>query len=169
METRTVIRLRTGTKICVLIGIALIAAGAYYYFIPVKIEGSSGIFGCGSAAHPPSGNFQTSTCQDITHINLFRTYLLVAVGLITVALGSWMFGVDRTTEVRRARIDIDETDDADDFDDADRVRAPRGRGRRKVEDAAEEYDADGAFDEESDEADAPRPARQARNRSRDED
>ncbi|TWE12625.1 hypothetical protein [Rudaeicoccus suwonensis] len=110
VETRTVIRLRNGSKICVLIAIALVAVGVYYYFLPVKITSANGIFGCGSAAHPPSGTFQTSTCQDLTHVNLFRTYLFVGVGIITAALGSWMFGVDRQTQVRHAVVESRQDD-----------------------------------------------------------
>ncbi len=108
-ETRTLIHLRTGSKVCVLVAICLVAAAVYFYFVPVSVRTSSGgVFECGSAIHPPTSNFQQNVCSGITHVNLYRAILFAAMGVLVAALGCWFFGVDRTIEERIDRFSEDE-------------------------------------------------------------
>ncbi|TWP37122.1 hypothetical protein [Leekyejoonella antrihumi] len=137
-ETRTLIHLRTGSKICVMVATCLIAVAIYYYFVPVSVQTSSGgVFECGSAAHPPTSSFQKSVCEEVTHVDLYRTYLFAALGILTAALGCWFFGVDRTVEERPARVPRDAFDGDD---DAPFRRRAAERSRRHVSTAWDDDD-----------------------------
>lgn len=97
VETRTVLALRTGTKICALIAVAFIAVAVYFYFIPeTSVRSTSGaVFGCGTAAHPTSGPFAEGVCWRITDVNKYRAIAAAAVGVLTLSIGAALFGVDR--------------------------------------------------------------------------
>ena len=132
-ETRTLIHLRTGSKICVIVAVCLIAVAVYYYFVPVSVTTSSGgVFQCGSAAHPPTSTFQKNVCEDITHVDLYRTFLFAAAGVLVAALGCWFFGVDRTVEERTPRVYDDEPAEGDDD------RPARRGSRRPADDEIED-------------------------------
>lgn len=108
-ETRTLIHLRTGSKICVLVALCLVAVAVYFYFEPMSTRtGSGGVFVCGSAAHPATSRFQKNICENLTDLSLYRAYLFAAMGLIVAAAGVWFFGVDRTLEERRPQLDPQE-------------------------------------------------------------
>lgn len=105
LETRTVMTPRTGTKICILIGLAFIVAAVYFYFVPatgVRTDSGS-VFGCGTAASPASSTFAKGTCYRVTDVEKYRAIACAAIGLLTIVLGAVMFGVDRRTESRPAR------------------------------------------------------------------
>ena len=136
-ETRTLIHLRTGSKICVIVAVCLIAVAVYYYFVPVSVTTSSGgVFQCGSAAHPPTSTFQKNVCEDITHVDLYRTFLFAAAGVLVAALGCWFFGVDRTVEERTPRVYDDEPGDGDED------RPARRGSRRHADDVDDEIEDD---------------------------
>lgn len=105
LETRTVMTPRTGTKICILIGLAFLVAAVYFYFVPVTgVRTDSGsVFGCGTAANPASSTFAKGTCYRVTDVEKYRALASAAIGILTIVLGAVMFGVDRRTETRRAR------------------------------------------------------------------
>lgn len=146
-ETRTLIHLRTGSKICVMVALCLIAVAVYFYFVPVSVmKDSGGVFQCGSAAEPPTSTFNKNVCAGITDVNLYRTFLFAAMAVVTAALGCWFFGVDRTVEERQPR----STDDADD--------APR-RPRPRRDDR---YDAADGHEDDEDEL----PSRRSRSHRR---
>ncbi|NHN54961.1 hypothetical protein G9U51_04065 [Calidifontibacter sp. DB0510] len=148
-KTRSVLQLRTGTKICILIGLALLVLAVYFYLVPMSLRTTSGgVFECGSASSPPSEQFAKNVCQNLTDENKYKAFAAGLIGLLTLALGTWFFGVDKATQERRARPGWDDEDDE-----------PRGRGRRDWDD---EHDADG-FDDHDDDLDesAARPARGA--------
>lgn len=125
LETRTVMTPRTGTKICILIGLAFIVAAVYFYFVPVTgVRASSGsVFGCGTAAHPADSTFAKGTCWRVTDVEKYRAFACLAIGVLTLVLGAVMFGVDRRTETRRSRHTDGYADDRPRTGDEDR----RGR------------------------------------------
>ncbi|WP_446663480.1 hypothetical protein [Flexivirga sp. B27] len=134
LETRTVMTPRTGTKICILIGLAFIVAAAYFYFVPVTgVRASTGsVFGCGTAANPADSTFAKGTCWRITDVEKYRAFACVAIGVITIVLGAVMFGVDRRTESRPARHTDGYADDRRRWDDEPR--------RRRAHDDRDELD-----------------------------
>lgn len=186
-ETRTVIHLRTGSKICVLVAIALVALAVYFYLVPVSVRTDSGaVFECGSALHPASSHFQQNICGNITDVSLYRAVLSAAVGVLIVVVGTWFFGVDRTLEERLPRFDDEDVPAPrprrryDDDRDAQAMHDERpGRPRRAPRDGAERdrhrgrgghdefddsYDDDSyddeMYDDDGDES-APRPRRRS--------
>lgn len=137
IETRTVLNPRTGTKICILIGLAFIVAAVYFYFVPVTdVRTTSGsIFGCGTAAHPADNTFAKGICWRITDVEKYRAIACMVIGVLTIVLGSVMFGVDRRTETRRTRRHLDDYEDRAAGEDPDWDRQTDGRRRN-------EYDGD---------------------------
>lgn len=105
LETRTVMTPRTGTKICILIGLAFIVVAVYFYFVPVTtVRTSSGsVFGCGTAASPAKSVFAQGTCARVTDVEKYRAIAAAVIGVLTIVLGAVMFGVDRRTETRPGR------------------------------------------------------------------
>lgn len=129
LETRTVLTPRTGTKICILIGLAFIILAAYFYFVPVTdVHANSGsIFGCGTAAQPPTSTFAQNTCGRSTDVEKYRAFASGGIGVLTIVLGTVMFGVDRRTETLRTRGTWDDRAASDD-------RRVRARARRDWDD-----------------------------------
>jgi Na+/proline symporter len=103
VETRTVMSLRTGTKICVLIGLAFIVLAVYFFVVPItSVRTTSGaVFGCGSAMSPAHGSFADGVCWRIADANRYRAYAALAIGIVTIIAGVLLFGVDRREEQRR--------------------------------------------------------------------
>lgn len=103
VETRTVMTLRTGSKICVLVGLAFIVLSVYFLFVPITgvRTSSGGVFGCGTALSPAGGSFAHGVCGDVAAADRYRAYAALAVGLVTIVAGVLMFGVDRREEQRR--------------------------------------------------------------------
>lgn len=104
VATRSAISLRTGTKVCILLALAALAAAVYFYFVPMTVRTQTGgVFSCGSASSPPTEDFQRNVCENLTDISLFRAYLFLALALISAVVGTLLFGVDRSTVQRRPR------------------------------------------------------------------
>lgn len=104
VATRNAVSLRTGSKVCLLLALVALAAAAYFYFSPSTLRTQTGgVFGCGSPGSPVDGDFARSVCQNITDIDLHRSYLMLAVALIVGVLGCALFGVDRRQVERRPR------------------------------------------------------------------
>lgn len=167
-ETRTLIHLRTGSKVCVLVAVCLVAAAVYFYVVPVSVRTTSGgVFECGSALHPPTSNFQQNVCSDITHVNLYRAILFAAMGVLVAALGSWFFGVDRTIEERVDRFPDDDGPVREERRGGTRRAAERrDRGSRRSEDDRDDDVDDGVDDADWDDEEwDDEPPRRARNRS----
>lgn len=102
--TRSAISLRTGTKVCILLALAALAVAVYFYLVPMTVRTQTGgVFSCGSASSPPTDDFQRNVCANLTDISLFRTYLFIALALISAIVGTLFFGVDRATVQRRPR------------------------------------------------------------------
>lgn len=147
LETRTVMTPRTGTKICILIGLAFIIAAVYFYFVPVTgVRTDSGsVFGCGTAADPANSTFAKGTCYRVTDVEKYRAIASAAIGLMTIVLGAVMFGVDRRTETRRARHGGDYADGY-----ADDRRRPADRDRGRWEDESRDHDREDREDRHPD-------------------
>lgn len=109
-ETRTVISPRTGTKICWLLAIPLLAAAAYFFWSPITLQSpdTGAIFNCGSAASPPSEGFQRGTCGDLSTVNSMRAMFLGGTGLLLAILGTALFGMNRRQETRQVAASHDE-------------------------------------------------------------
>lgn len=139
VETRVVLTLRTGTKICVLIGLAFIVLCVYFLFVPVTDVRTSagGVFGCGTALSPAGGSFAHGVCGDVTDMNRYRAFAALAVGVITIIAGGAMFGVNRREEQRKIARDHHEIREADvDHGRLDRDWA--GGGYRRYDDGDDE-------------------------------
>ena len=174
LETRTVLTPRTGTKICILIGLALIIAAVYFYFVPVtSVRTTSGsVFGCGSAAHPASSTFAHNTCWRATDVEKYRAFAAGALAIVTIIIGAVMFGVDRRTETGRPRHTMDSYDDEprnrrddrrahDDHERDNRDRDDR-QDNRDRDDRRDAGDRDNHDDQDAEEHDASRRSRRRR-------
>lgn len=174
LETRTVMTPRTGTKICILIGLAFIVAAVYFYFVPVTtVRTSTGsVFGCGTAANPSNSTFAKGTCARVTDVEKYRAFASLAIALLTIVLGAVMFGVDRRTESRPARRtdgyadDRPRSGDRARWDDDPRNRYNDGRDRDdRGTGARDDDERDRARDDRSaDERDRPLADRTTVNR-----
>lgn len=116
-DTRTVLSLTTGSKICLLVAIPLLVGAAYFLFAPISIAGSEGRFGCQSAINPPSDAFPKNVCGSVNELYQLRAGALLVAGLLVAGVGILSFGVNRRTEERPGREDVDDTADDDDLDD----------------------------------------------------
>ncbi|WP_265446781.1 hypothetical protein [Flexivirga meconopsidis] len=144
-ETRTVLSLRTGTKICVLIALGFVVAAVYFYFVPVtSVRTQSGsVFGCGSASSPMTGGFAEGACGKITDVYKYRAIACIVLALLTAIVGGLLFGADRRQETRAVRTDVDRHDDRHDEGDRDRDGErsdSRATGDRDQDDDRPRYD-----------------------------
>ena len=102
-DTRTVLGLTAGSKICLLVAIPFLVAAAYFLWVPISIPGTDGRFGCGSAFSPPSDDFPKNVCGSVNHVYQVRAGSLLAVSLLVAAAGVFFFGVTRRVEQRKRR------------------------------------------------------------------
>ncbi len=94
-----------------IIGALFLVAAVYYYYTPVLLTTSTGaLFGCGSAAHPPTAQFPKATCLDAPNVNLYKAIALLASAVIVVVLGWIFFGADRTVQASPQREEDDALD-----------------------------------------------------------
>ncbi len=140
-ESRTVTSLRTGSKVALLCGLPLLGLAVYFYFVPLMVQGQTGVFGCGSASNPPTSDWARGVCQGVPDAAKYRAILCLVLGILIPALGLALFGVDKRQEhrpVRTAREDFE-----DDFDDElDDEVGPR-TARRSTARRDQERDAAG--------------------------
>lgn len=145
VETRTVLTPRTGTKVCVLVGLAFIVLAVYFFVVPItSVRTTSGaVFGCGTGLKPAHGSFADGVCWRIADTNRYRAYAALGVGVVTIIAGALLFGFDRREEERQIPRGHHEYDDRrddrwqdDDRSDDDRearhdVRAADSPPRRR--------------------------------------
>lgn len=132
-ETRTATRLRTGSKIALLCGIPFLVLAAYFYLVPLNVDSANGVFGCGTAADPPTDGWAKGICQGVPKASLYRAIVCLALGVLIPLIGAALFGVDKHEEQRRVR-----DDDDDDYDD--RWRGGRSASSERFVDADEDED-----------------------------
>ncbi|NNG41196.1 hypothetical protein HJ588_18200 [Flexivirga sp. ID2601S] len=128
-ETRTVLSLRTGTKICVLIALGLLVGAVYFYFVPITgVRTNTGsVFGCGSASSPATGGFAEGACGKVADVYKYRAIACIVLALLTAVVGGLLFGADRRQETRAVRTDVDRRHDDDES----------GRDRHRADDRAD--------------------------------
>lgn len=98
-ESRVVTVLSTGTKICLIVAGLLALAAAYFYLVPINLVASDGkLFGCGSAANPPSDPFPSSICGSGPTVYAYRAYFLLAGAAVVAGGGYAFFGTHRTRQ-----------------------------------------------------------------------
>lgn len=115
--------LRVMRGLVFLLAALLLIAALYYYFVPVQVASKEGVFGCGTAANPPSADkdgFQFGACQKTAVINQFRTYALLGGAAASALAAFLLFRTPRT----------DDWEDDIDLADRDRGDARRGDARR---------------------------------------
>ena len=98
VEEHTVLNLRFPTRVAFVVAAVLLVAAAYFYWVPVNLATQTGAaFGCGSAASPPSDQFQRSVCLNTTDVNAYRAIALAAAALLVAGLSYLFFGADKET------------------------------------------------------------------------
>lgn len=104
-ETRTVTRLSLGAKVCLVIASLFLIAAGYRYFVPIDIPATQGVFGCGSAAQPPSTDFARGTCASLPGVNALQALLLLIGAVVVGGAGFTLFGTTKHREWRVASAD----------------------------------------------------------------
>jgi|JI9StandDraft_2_1071091.scaffolds.fasta_scaffold49538_3 hypothetical protein len=97
-------RMSTGAKVSTIIAVLFFLLAAYYYFVPINIQAQQGVFGCGSAIHPPTDDFAKGICQDLSTINRFRSLMSLIAAILVGGLGWMLFGGG----IRAARVGADD-------------------------------------------------------------
>lgn len=136
--------LRVVRGLVLLLAALLLVAAVYYYFVPVHVASNEGVFGCGSAANPPSADkdgFQYGACQKSAVVNQFRTYALLAGAVLTALAGFLLFRTPRPDDwdedVDLSDRDVTRRGDRR-ADRADRVsRSDRGARAERADDSRE--------------------------------
>lgn len=91
--------LSTGAKISFIIAALLALLAAYFYLVPVSLTASDGkLFGCGSAANPPTEQFPVAICGSLAQVNMYRTSFLLGAALLVGVSGYALFGARSQTE-----------------------------------------------------------------------
>ena len=102
-DERTVLIPRPGTRVVLLVTVALLALAAYWFFSPITLTGKTGAqFGCGSAFSPPTDAFPKNVCGDLPKVARFRAILTAAAAVLVGGVGTAMFGFERRTQTRDA-------------------------------------------------------------------
>lgn len=86
-------RLATGVRVCLLLAVLALLAAIYYYWVPLVIDGRGGMFGCGSAANPPTEDFPKAACGDLPSIYRMRALAFLEASLVLALIGSLLFGL----------------------------------------------------------------------------
>ena len=134
-ETRTLYVPRTGTKVLLLVGLALIIAAIYVAVVPLSVTSKSGPnFGCGTGLSPNNDSFGKTYCSAVDSGARYRAVALGVGGIALAGVGAALFGFDTSTRTRTARPGFEDDDDAE-------GAAPRGR--RGKDRAADDIPSDG--------------------------
>lgn len=136
------VRLRTGSKISLLVAIPFLALAAYFLWTPITLQSPDNgqIYNCGTAAAGPETTFQRNVCGDLPKTNKVRSIASAATGILIALGGVAGFGLDGT----RPRPRFDEDEDLDEDQDAPFAPTPastasvrdRDARRRSFEDRA---------------------------------
>lgn len=112
-ETRTQYLPRTGSKITILVGLALLVAAVYTAVVPLSVASQTGVqFGCGTALSPNVSSFGKGYCSAVDHQAQYRAIALLIAALLIAGVGSALFGFDKRSRTRVIREDL-----GDDYDD----------------------------------------------------
>ncbi len=123
-ETRTQYLPRTGSKITILIGLALLVAAVYAAIVPLSVASQTGVqFGCGTALSPNVSSFGKGYCSAVDQEAQYRAIALLIAALLIAGVGSALFGFDKRSRTRVIREDL-----GDNYDDEDLATDKGGRG-----------------------------------------
>lgn len=126
-ETRTQYLPRTGSKITILIGLALLVAAVYAAVVPLSVASQTGVqFGCGTALSPNVSAFGKGYCSAVDQEAQYRAIALLIAALLIAGVGSALFGFDKRSRTRVIREDLGDDDDYDDDEDLATDRGGRG-------------------------------------------
>lgn len=81
--------LRIARGLGFLVAATLVVGAVYYLLVPAQVASNEGVFGCGTAANPPTDGFAQGACQGTATINLYRTFALAAIALL-IGIGSYL-------------------------------------------------------------------------------
>jgi hypothetical protein len=99
LVTRTVFVLNRGVRLCWLIAVLLLVLAGWRLVAPIEIQSSEGpMFSCGSAIHPPAGDFQRNVCGRLAEGRQLETGFAAGAGLVLAIGGLLTFGLTRRTE-----------------------------------------------------------------------
>jgi hypothetical protein len=123
-QTRTVLTLNRGAKLCLLVAVLLLLLAAYLFIVPIEIQSREGpMFDCGSAARPPAAAFPKAVCGRLSRQGQIRAGFAAGGAVVTALGGLLVFGVARRTEyVERASARGREVVDEDEPDGVDAMR-----------------------------------------------
>ncbi|XAS75138.1 hypothetical protein V3G39_10700 [Dermatophilaceae bacterium Sec6.4] len=125
-ETRTQYLPRTGSKITILIGLALLVAAVYAAVVPLSVASQTGVqFGCGTALSPNVSSFGKGYCSAVDQEAQYRAIALLIAALLIAGVGSALFGFDKRSRTRVIREDL-----GNDYDDEDLATDKGGRDSR---------------------------------------
>jgi hypothetical protein len=117
-QTRTVLTVNRGAKLCLLVAALLLLFAAYLFFVPLDIQTQEGpMFNCGSAARPPTAAFPKTVCGRLSQTAQLRAGFAAGGAVVTALGGLLVFGVTRRTAHvdpaagRRRDADLDLDDD----------------------------------------------------------
>lgn len=88
---RSVPRVTTAMKVSLMVGVLFGILAVYFYFVPINLPTSNGVFGCGSASNPPTEKFPKGVCQQVPDVNRLRAGLSLTAGVLTAVLGVILF------------------------------------------------------------------------------
>ncbi len=101
-QSRTVLVVSTGARICITVALLLLLAAAYLFWSPLEKPTKEGIpFGCSSAANPPTDPFQKKVCGKINQRRQMQAGSLVVAAVIVGAGGVLTYGASRRVEHAR--------------------------------------------------------------------
>ncbi|UIJ33819.1 hypothetical protein [Allobranchiibius sp. GilTou73] len=144
-QTRTLYLPRTGTKVSLLIGLAVVLAAIFAAVAPLSVHSAtSPDLGCGNAVKPVSDSFGKAYCKQVVKAGQYRAGGLLIGGLLLGGAGAALFGFDTSTRTRKPRPGWEDGyDDGydDDWDESPRSRR-RGDGRDVEESGRQEKRSD---------------------------
>lgn len=85
--------LSTGTRVAILVAVALLAVAIYYYTAPTMFLGKDGNpFGCGSPMSPNNSALGRGSCSVVEGQSAQKAYLFAGLAVVIGALGFFLFG-----------------------------------------------------------------------------
>lgn len=110
----------------ILAAVMFLIGALYYYLVPAQVASNEGVFGCGTAAQPPTDGFAKGACQGTATINLYKALVLLGFGVAAGLAQFFIFLSPRPD-------DEDDVDLRDPEEEPDRLDPARERsGRRRA-------------------------------------
>ena len=85
--------LTTGTRVALLVAVALLVVAIYFYTAPTMFMGKDGgLFGCGSPMSPNSSALGKGQCAIVEGDSAQKAFLFAGLAVVIAALGFLLFG-----------------------------------------------------------------------------